>query len=136
MDDAFSPDLFSDFRRTSSPRRGRGGSRRGRGIGRRGRGRGQRSADSSQDLVVVSPPDPTPSTKRKKLDSPITSKETPDSREENPYPNEEANVTSHFITNVLEYSKHFLLIIIQLYSVGDDLDVYMYKYLLSTKIKN
>ena len=62
MAEAFSPDLFSDFRRTSSPHKGRGTNRRGRGHGKRGRGKLQTSFDRSQESVA--PSDPTPETKR------------------------------------------------------------------------
>ena len=66
MADAFTPDLFSEFRRTASPQTGRGAVKRGRGLGKRGRGGNmkQRSVNTSQE--VPAPPDPPPESKRKR----------------------------------------------------------------------
>ena len=68
MAEAFSPDLFSDFRRTTSPNKGRGTNRRGRGYSKRGRGKSHTSIDRSQEPVA--PSDPTPQTKKIKRNKP------------------------------------------------------------------
>ena len=64
MADAFTPDLFSEFKRTASPQPGRSAGKRGRGFGKRGRGGVKhRSVNTPQEVLV---PDLTPEVKRKR----------------------------------------------------------------------
>ena len=76
MADAFSPDLFSEFKRTSSPQSGRGAGKRGRGFGKRGRGGvKQRSVNTPHEILV--PPDLAPEIKRKRRNTSDTVSDLP-----------------------------------------------------------